>query len=391
MDKKSIEKERNENIEKSKIYSKENGYQFIKVIGFGGFGVVVIVKKDNRYYAAKFIFPKDNKQISKEKVKDFRGRNLVKILNARGDGINYYMYVMELSYIGDVSKIHECLNNNLIFKNPFLNKFGDNLIRLFCKQIITGIKTFYEGNLVHFDIKPDNILIFKGLELKLIDFSFLTKLIHTKTQRIIGGTPGYFSPEFFIRKDFTDEILQKQDYFALGITIYNLLFDKPAITGYQKEKDLINKTNLNEEEKKENERRKEINEKIKEKNYNIIIDCIQRAMNNIKSQKYLDKDFIEFLCNLIQYSPYERLDFEKIIRNKWLNKNTDEINKIININISDEDNMLLELQKSDFLVTKRKIRKKYPDKINNKNNENNKEIKAHRYIRKGKFKFGKIK
>ena len=391
MDKKSIEKERRENIEKSKNYTKENGYQFVKVIGFGGFGVVVIVKKDNRYYAAKFIFPKDNKQISKEKVKDFRGRNLVKILNARGDGINYYMYVMELSYIGDVSKIHECLNNNLIFKNPFLNKFGDNLIRLFCKQIITGIKTFYEGNLVHFDIKPANILIFKGLELKLIDFSFLTKLIHTKKQQIIGGTPGYFSPEFFIRKDFTDEILQKQDYFALGITIYNLLFDKPAITGYQKEKDLINKTNLNEEEKKENERRKEINEKIKEKNYNIIIDCIQRAMNNIKSQKYLDKDFIEFLCNLIQYSPNERLDFEKIIRNKWLNKNTDEINKIININISDEDNMLLELQKSDFLVTKRKIRKKYPDKINNKDNENNKEIKAHRYIRKGKFKFGKIK
>ena len=391
MDKKSIEKERRENIEKSKNYTKENGYQFVKVIGFGGFGVVVIVKKDNRYYAAKFIFPKDNKPISKEKVKDFRGRNLVKILNARGDGINYYMYVMELSYIGDVTKIHECLNNNLIFKNPFLNKFGDNLIRLFCKQIITALKTFYEGNLVHFDIKPDNILIFKGLELKLIDFSFLTKLIHTKKQQIIGGTPGYFSPEFFIRKDFTDEILQKQDYFALGITIYNLLFDKPAITGYQKEKDLINKTNLNEEEKKENERRKEINEKIKEKNYNIIIDCIQRAMNNIKSQKYLDKNFIEFLCNLIQYNPNERLDFEKIIRNKWLNKNTDEINKIININISDEDNMLLELQKSDFLVTKRKIRKKYPDKINNKDNENNKEVKAHRYIRKGKFKFGKIK
>ena len=370
MDKKSIEKVRRENIEKSKNYTEESGYQFFKEIGFGGFGVVVIVRKDNRYYAAKFIFPKDNKKISEEKVKDFRGRNLVKILNARGDGINYYMYVMELSYIGDVTKIHECLNNNLIFKNPFLNKFGDNLIRLFCKQIITGIKTFYEGNLVHFDIKPNNILIFKGLELKLIDFSFLTKLIHTKKQQIIGGTPGYFSPESFIRKDFTDEILQKQDYFALGITIYNLLFDKPAITGYQKEKDLINKTNLNEEEKKENERRKEINEKIKEKNYNIIIDCIQRAMNNIKSQKYLDKDFIEFLCNLIQYSPNERLDFEKIIRNKWLNKNTDEINKIININISDEDNMLLELQKSDFLVTKRKIRKKYPDKINNKDNEN---------------------
>jgi serine/threonine protein kinase len=104
---------------------------------------------------------------------------------------------MELSYIGDISKIHEHLNNNLIFKNPFFNKFGDNLIRLFCKQIITGIKTFYEGNLVHFDIKPDNILIFKGLELKVIDFSFLTKLIPDKKERIPGGTFGYTTPEFY--------------------------------------------------------------------------------------------------------------------------------------------------------------------------------------------------
>ena len=61
MDKKSIEKVRRENIEKSKNYTKESGYQFVKEIGFGGFGVVVIVRKDNRYYAAKFIFPKRNK------------------------------------------------------------------------------------------------------------------------------------------------------------------------------------------------------------------------------------------------------------------------------------------------------------------------------------------
>jgi hypothetical protein len=51
MDKKSIEKERRENIEKS--YTELNGYQFDEEIGHGGFGAVVKVKKDNRDYAAK--------------------------------------------------------------------------------------------------------------------------------------------------------------------------------------------------------------------------------------------------------------------------------------------------------------------------------------------------
>ena len=115
----------------------------------------------------------------------------------------------------------------------------------------------------------------------------------------------------------------------------------------------------------------------------LLINNIDYAMNYIKRQKLQDKDFDDFIINLIQFKPKERLDFEKIIRNKWLNKNSEEIEKIANINNFDESILYIELQKSDFLINHvRENRKKIDEQneIDNKKYINNK---------KGKFKFGK--
>ena len=123
----------------------------------------------------------------------------------------------------------------------------------------------------------------------------------------------------------------------------------------------------------------------KELTGDLLINNIDYAMNYIKRQKLQDKDFDDFIINLIQFKPKDRLDFEKIIRNKWLNKNSEEIEKIANINNFDESILYVELQKSDFLINHvRENRKKF-DEQNEKDNKNYKNNK------KGKFKFGKIK
>ena len=119
---------------------------------------------------------------------------------------------------------------------------------------------------------------------------------------------------------------------------------------------------------------------------NNITESIDKGLNRIKTEKYQDKDFSDFLCSLIQFKPYERANFESIIRNKWLNKNKKEINKILNINLADEDNIVLELRKSDFLInnTKSYRNEKFDERYNNE-----KENKKYKQVRKGKFKFGK--
>ena len=358
-------------IEKAINLIKEKGFEYIEKIGSGGFGVVLKVKKDKKLYAIKVMFPNEKNKVYPELVKEFRGKNLVKILYEKyPEDQNYYFYVMELSSIGSLSDFHKYLDKKLIFKDPFIEKIGDNLMRFFAIQMVNGLRTLFEGNLVHFDIKPDNVLIFKGLECKLIDFSLLRKLCPKKLECVPGGTLGYVSPESLKKEGkMNDEIYKKQDYFAIGLTLFYLKYGEHAVTGFLRDKN----NNMNETVKND----------IDYLNYKITLDCLLRAKNKIESQPFQDAEFNEFLLNLIQLDPDARLDFEKIIRNKWLNKYKKEIEKIRNINISDEDNILIELQKSDFLIDNRKNYRKYFDEKIQKDKEN------YKYIRKGKFKFGR--
>ena len=358
-------------IENAQNLIKEDDFEYIDFIGSGGFGVVLKVKKDKKLYAIKVIFPDEKNKLCTELVKEFRGKNLLKILYEKlPEDKKYYFYVMELSSIGSLSDFHKYLDKKLIFKDPFIEKIGDNLMRFFAIQMVNGLRTLFEGNLVHFDIKPANVLIFKGLECKLIDFSFLRKLCPKKLECVPGGTLGYFSPEYLKKEGkMNDEIYKKQDYFAIGLTLFYLKYGEPAVTGFLRDKN----NNMNETVKND----------LDYLNYKITLDCLLRAKNKIESQPFQDAEFNEFLLNLIQLDPDARLDFEKIIRNNWLNKNKKEIEKIRNINISDEDNILIELQKSDFLNDNKKNYRKYFDEKIQKDKEN------YKYIRKGKFKFGR--
>ena len=366
-------------------------------LGEGGFGAVFKVQekeRKNHIYAAKMIF--DDVKDKEEKVKEFRGKNIIKILYHYMDKEeDFYMIIMELSSVGDLEKLIGTQNKKglltkekekRIFEEPFEEKFGDNLTRFFAKQLINAIKNFYMGKLVHFDIKPPNALLFKNLELKLIDFSLVQKIdskYEEEKGTIPGGTRGFVTPEYYnpsgIPMDFTK--LQSQDFFAIGATIFYLKYGERMLDYLPYVED------LDKEELKKNPQKLE-REKMKRSIRNeltgdILTYEIDYAMNYIKRQKFQDKDFDDFIINLIQFKPEDRLNFEKVIRNKWLNKNSEEIEKIVNINYFDEAILLLELQKSDFLINHVKENRKKFDEQNELDN------KMYKTNKKGKFKFGK--
>ena len=94
-----------------------------------------------------------------------------------------------------------------------------------------------------------------------------------------------------------------------------------------------------------------------------------------------DKDFIDFLCSLIQYRPKDRPSFEEIYRNKWLNKDVDIINNTFNAFENDEEKLIMELQKKDFLIKKERELSGGGDdeNKNSKLNENGQELKDDLY------------
>ena len=358
-------------------------------IVIGGFGKVTKVrsKHNKKEYAIKVIYDESKK----EKVTAFRGKNIIKISKEYEGNIKnvgyYNLYLMEYSYIGNLEKLIGYIrknNKNRIFSEPFVELMSDNLLRYLIYQIITAMKTFYLGNLVHCDIKPTNFVCFHNLKIKLIDFGSLKMLDDKKEdiKKLSQGTKYYVTPEFYsnYNESLDDEALRSQDYFAIGATIFYLKYWVHMIKFFEGENDIHKK--IENESTEKNEKKK-----LRDLKRDMVTLSISEAMNYIRTRKYQDRDFDDFLCNLIQFKPNDRPDFEKILRNKWLNKNLDEIDKILGFKSEGgnylHSHLITEFQKSDFLINNVRHFRENFEKTNDKND------KLYINNRRGKFKFGK--
>lgn len=259
------------------------------------------------------------------------------------ENIKYILIIMEKAKLKDLRKFVERFHqkDKIMFKiinMPFNQTMGDNLMRFFSKQIIRCMELLDRKKLVHFEIKPENFLINNSLKISLSEFKFLTK-INSNNNDIFEKPDfihGYITPELIKKPDdkkknnITTEIAKKNDYFSLGATLYFMKFGKQSIK--YNNKDLSNDT---------------------------IIDIIQNDLIYLNSRKSLNVKFINFLNNLIKYKLEDIPSFEKIYRNEWLYENQEEIDNLINTySTEEEDKLILEFMKSDFLVEKKKNSKK---------------------------------
>ena len=305
-----------------------------RLLGRGGFGEVREIKYKNKTMAGKLLKKSNNGMLDEEKYGlELRGQNIIKInkiYTRKVEGINYDLIIMEKALLRDLGKLNEYHHKYNLLKlinTPFDEIVGDYLLRFYCRQIISALEILDRSYYVHFDIKPENLLVNLNLIIKLTDFSILKK-VKDGNIRIPGGTPGYISPEYYIERDVNSEDARKQDYFALGSTLFLLKFGKELLKYKRSENELINATQ--------------------------IINLLQKNISYIKSQKLIEHDFIEFLCSLISYKPKDRPSFEQIYRNKWLNKDADKIDEIFAGFQNDEEKLIMELQKKDFLIIKEK-------------------------------------
>ena len=321
---------------------------FGRILGKGSYGEIRDIKLKNslKLMAAKLVKKKENEDDSGEAqiAKELHGPNIIKInktMSKKINGADYELIIMEKAILRDLGKLNEYyyMHNllKLIFQS-FEEECGDNLLRFYAIQIIDGLEKLDRSYFVHFDLKPENILINLNLKVKISDFSLIKKVKNGQEIKIPGGTQGYLSPEYFDKeKAVSCDIARKQDYFALGCILYYLKYGKHMIKFKNFQEDIFNKDR--------------------------IIEYLHKCIGYIKSRPLTDKGFIYFLISLIEYEPKERPIFEEIYRNKWLNKNKNVLENIINANENDEEKLIMELQKSDFLIKKEKNsnikRKKY--------------------------------
>ncbi|XP_045126429.1 serine/threonine-protein kinase par-1-like [Portunus trituberculatus] len=92
----------------------------------------------------------------------------------------------------------------------------------FTRQLLEGLVKVHDLNLVHLDIKPQNLVLmgeFPDCDVKLCDFEISRLLTPGREVREILGTPDYVAPEIILYEPITT----KTDMWSLGVLVYVLL------------------------------------------------------------------------------------------------------------------------------------------------------------------------
>lgn len=100
-------------------------------------------------------------------------------------------------------------------------------VRSMVEQIARGLQAFHRLEMIHQDIRPENIIIDKSGTLKIIDFGStriegVADINSFIEQEHLQGTALYSAPEYFLGKQGTGA----SDIFSLGVIVYQMLSGK---------------------------------------------------------------------------------------------------------------------------------------------------------------------
>lgn len=94
-------------------------------------------------------------------------------------------------------------------------------VRVIVEQVAKGLQAFHRQEMIHQDIRPQNIMIDKTNTVKIIDFgsTFIAGVTDVKAEEFMRGTLLYSAPEYFLGQHGT----QRSDIYALAAVMYQML------------------------------------------------------------------------------------------------------------------------------------------------------------------------
>ena len=285
----------------------------IKCLGKGAFGEVYLTSRQGgkQKYATKKI---DKKFVSRPKAKKYLDNeililkevdhpNIIKLYEVK-ETTQFFYLIMELCNGGSLSdRLEEHIKK---YKRPF----SEETVQYLMKQIMSAINYLHLKNILHRDIKLDNILVnfdndedkrnnnMLKAKVKIIDFGFARHLAPAQLAYSTLGSPVNMDPGILRKLNKMDNhndygYDQKADIWSLGTICYEMLIGKTTFDANSM-RDLVRK--------------------VESGNYYLPTS--------------LSKEAVSFLNGMLQYDSKKRLTAEQLYNHKFLKKPYSELTKI---------------------------------------------------------------
>ena len=347
----------------------EDLFELLYPIGIGGFGKVykAIHKATLKIFAIKIIdYTKDG--INNKKNISFNYNSvqeetaLMRLLQNNENILNYYgsYYSRKTNMIWLILEYCSCGSlKDLMYSIDRV--FSEIEIATFMEMVLKGLIYLHDLNIIHRDIKGQNLLVTEDGCVKLSDFGVGIKLTDKEYRHSKKGSPYWMSPQVVLQNDYDI----KTDIWSLGITCMELTQDEEDFPLFKlKPKAVMNKIAKGEVKVEDIINVEEYSESFVDfVGKCIVVDPTKRATareliehefikKNSQGKEYIEDLIKQYQDEIKQYMNEKSNNIKNLEKNKEINNNTNNNNQIldkeeINNNIEKEDNEEEEEKKSE--------------------------------------------
>ncbi|XP_026217034.1 serine/threonine-protein kinase 17A [Anabas testudineus] len=216
-----------------------------KELGRGKFAVVrkCVEKCTGHEYAAKFMRKRRKGQDCRMEI--IHEIAVLELATASSRVVNLhqvYEMASEMVLVLEFAAGGEIFNQCVSDRED--EAFREEDVKRLMKQILEGVAFLHQNDIVHLDLKPQNILLTSSSplgDIKIVDFGLSRMICSHQELREIMGTPEYVAPEILNY----EPISTATDMWSIGVLAYVMLTGISPFVGEDKQETFLNISQLN--------------------------------------------------------------------------------------------------------------------------------------------------